>query len=135
MNATGLATLAAEANALGDRFGVDIPTFAPVVLPAMREGCAAAAMAVDVKFLDHVHVSPATEKCEHGLRTRRTYQEVANTPSGEILKAAGPKAWPALTAKQQGIVESRERERRAEAATVARFEGEAARRLQRARLG
>jgi len=132
----GLAMLKAEAGALAARFGVAAPTFAPVVIPAMREGCGAAALVVgSIKFLDHSHVSPGTERDEHHLRTRRTYAEVAGTPGGEILKAAGLKAWPELNAKQREIVESRVRERQAEAATAARFEGEAARSTQRARFG
>ncbi len=131
-----LAMLRAEAQALGDRFGVAAPTFAPVVIPAQREACATAALVVGgIKFLDHSHVSPGTERDEHHLRTRRTYAEVAGTPGGEILKAAGLKAWPELNAKQRGIVESRVREREEEAVTAARFEGEAERSTQRARLG
>ena len=127
--------LVAEANAQADRFGLPRPTFAPVVVPALREGCVAVARTMQsVAFLDHVHVRSATETCEHGLRTHRTYEEVANTPSGAILNAAGPKAWPALTARQQEIVEGRERERQAEAATAARFEGEASCGLQRRSL-
>ena len=129
-----LAMLGAEAGALCDRFGVAAPMFAPVVIPAMRKVCGAAALVVDgVKFLDHAHVRTATEKCEHGLRTRRTYAEIAGTGGG-IIKAAGLKPWPELNAKQREIVESRVRERQAEAATAARFEGEAARGLQRTGL-
>ena len=110
------------------------PTFAPVVVPALRESCAAAT-AESATFLDHAHVRPATEKCEHGLRARRTYQEIADTPSGEILKVpGGPKPWPDLTAKQREIVEGRERERQAEAVTAARFAGEASRTLPRRSL-
>ena len=132
----GLAMLKAEAGALAARFGVAAPTFAPVVIPAMREGCGAAALVVgSIKFLDHSHVSPGTERDEHHLRTRRTYAEIAGTPGGEIIKAAGLKPWPDLTPKQREIVASRAREREEEAATVARFEAEAARSITRARLG
>ncbi len=129
--------LKAEAHALTDRLGVAAPTFSPVIMPSLREGCREASLTVDgARFVDHHHVAPATEKCEHGLRTRRTYAEVGGTPGGAILKAAGgPKPWPALTAQQQEMVESRERERQAEAVTVARFKGEAARGLQRTGLG
>ena len=124
-----LAMLRAEANALVDRFpGVAAATFTPVVIPAKREGCASAAMtAQSVTFLDHAHVRPVTEKCETGMRTRRTFEEIKNTPSYDIIKAAGPKPWPELTSTQHEIVESRERERQAEAVTAARFEGEALR--------
>ncbi|MCH7475430.1 MAG: hypothetical protein IIA27_12250, partial [Gemmatimonadetes bacterium] len=45
------------------------------------------------------------------MRTRRTYAEIAGTPGGEIIKAAGPKPWPDLTPKQREIVASRARER------------------------
>ena len=130
-----LITLKAEASALTDRLGVPAPAFSPVVLPSLREGCREAAVVVDgARFVNHHHVAQATEKCEHKLRTRRTYREVASTPSYEILTAGGPKPWPALTAQQEEMVEGRERERQAEAATVARFEGEAERGLQRRSL-
>ena len=132
-----LACLKAEAAALGDRFGVAAPTFAPVVIPAMRAGCGEAVRIVDsVKFLDHAYVPVATERCEHNLRARRSYAEVANTPGGEIITAAGgPKPWPQLNAKQREIVASREREREEETATVARFGAEAERSIQRTGLG
>ena len=96
-------------------------------------GCrpSGAARTVQTSFVDHVHVRAATETCEHNLRSRRTYREIATTPSGEILKAAGPKSWPKLSDRQREIVEGRERDKEAEAATTARFAGEASRTLQR----
>ncbi len=131
-----LITLKAEANGLTDRLGVAAPTFSPVVLPSLRRGCREAAVLVsDAGFVDHHHVATATEKCEHGLRTRRTYQEVNGTPGATIIEAAGgAKAWPALTPKQGEIVAGRERERQVEAATAARFAGHAGQALSRRSL-
>ena len=130
-----LITLKAEASALSDRLGVPAPAFSPVVLPSLREGCREAAVVVDgARFVDHHHIAPATETCQYKLRTRRTYREINGTLGGKILKAAGPRPWAALTPQQEAIVESRERERQAEAATVARFGGEALRGLTRSRL-
>ena len=90
--------------------------------------------AQSMTFIDHAHVAQSTEKCEHHLRSRRTYREVANTPGAAIIEVAGPKAWPKLSERQQEMVESRERERQAEAAQVARFEGEAERSVLRSAL-
>lgn len=126
--------LRSEGNALSDRFGLEAPTFLPVALPSQREGCREAATTVDTPFLNHYHASPKTERCADGLRVRRTYEEVKGTPTALILEAAGLKAWPALTAQQEEIVEGRERERQAEAVTAARFAGEALRGLQRRSL-
>ena len=104
-----LARLKAEAAALGDRFGVAAPTFAPVVIPAMREGCGEAVRIVDsVRFLDHAYVRQATEHDEHNLLTRRTYREIKGTDGYRIITVAGgPQPWPELTAKQREIVASR----------------------------
>jgi hypothetical protein len=84
---------------------------------------------------DHGHIGPATEKCEHGLRSRRVFTQIADTEGHRIITAAGgPKAWPALTAKQREIVESHREQAEPEAASMARFQGEAARSLTRSRL-
>lgn len=67
-----LAHLKAEAGVLADRFGLAIPTLAPVVVPAKRKGCGEAVDSVaGVKFADHAHISPAFEHNEHRLRRRR----------------------------------------------------------------
>ena len=118
-----LKVLKAEASALSDRFAVKPPTFLPVALPALREGCKQAASIVQTPFLDHHHISPKTEKCADGLRERRTYGEVNNTPTALIIESAGPKPWPPLTAKQTEIVGAREREKVTEAAAFARAGG------------
>ncbi len=122
-----LAALRAEANALQDRFGVAAPMFPPVVIPAMREGCGAAAMtAQSVAFLNHAHVSPATEPDEFDLRTRRSYKEISETPGFAIIKTAGPQPWPPLTAAQEAILDGRKRDAEAEIRESKRFalEGE-----------
>ncbi|MCX6027091.1 MAG: hypothetical protein NTY23_12695 [Chloroflexi bacterium] len=131
-----LARLQAEAGALADRFGVAVPDFPSVVIPAMREGCAAAAMTVQgAGFIDHAHIPRATEKDEHGLRTRRTYEEITGTPAYEIITAAGgPRPWPALTERQRAIVVERGQQQAQEAVTMQRFAMEADRSLERSTL-
>ncbi len=123
-----LMLLKAEASGLSDRFGVGAPAFSPVVIPSLRGGCNEASLVVDrARFVNHYHLPPATAKCEHGLRTRRTYREVSNTLTATIIESAGgPKPWPPLSATQHEIVESRERDRQAESRESARFalEGE-----------
>jgi len=132
-----LSLLKAEANALKDRFGIPAPAFASVVLPAMREGCREAAVMVsDAGFLDHAHISILMEKCPHGLRQRRTYEEIASTPGGEIIRASGvsEEPWPALTAQQEKIVDERLRQQGKAVATAAQFETEALRGAARSAL-
>jgi len=91
------ALLRAEATALRDRFGL--------AGPALR-GLG------DVRPL-----RPQIEQDAHGMRERRTYEEIRGTAAFEIIMAAGLKPWPPLTEKQQAIVAARtaarERERRA----------------------
>lgn len=130
-----LSLLKAEAEALADRLGVPAPRFAPVTVPALREACMQAALVVgNATFLDHGHIAKATERCEHALRTRRTYREVSGTPTAAIIRTAGSQPWPPLTTAQQEVIASRKRDAEAEAATAARFEGEASRGLQRRSL-
>ena len=129
-----LVLLTAEAQALSHRFDVAVPSLTPVALPALRAECQEAARTVQTSFVDHVHVRAVIEKCEHGLRQRRSYEEVASTPSGEILNAAGPKPFPPLSERQQETVASRSRAKEAEVAAAARFAGEAAHTVQRRAL-
>jgi len=128
-----LAMLRAEAGALADRFGVAAPTFAPpVVIPALREGCREAAMtAQSVAFLNHAHVSPATEPDEFDLRTRRSYKEISGTPGFAIIKTAGSQPWAPLTEAQQKVLDGRMRDAEAEIRESKRFALEGERALQR----
>lgn len=127
-----LEMLRAEANALAERFGVPAPAFPVTVIPAMREGCAAAVMAAQaVTFLDHAHIRPDTERDEHGVRVRRTYAEIGTTEGFRIITAAGARPWPELTAKQREIVAERERQQAQEAEEMGRFSVEAERSAER----
>lgn len=128
-----LEMLRAEANALAERFGLAAPAFPPVVIPARREGCAAAVMAAQaITFLDHAHMRPDTEQDEHGVRVRRTYREIEATEGYRIIMAAGgPKGWPELTERQRAILAEREREKVREAAEMQRFAAQADRSLSR----
>ncbi len=131
-----LMLLRAQVDALKDRFGVAAPTLQPVVIPGLRDACREAAVIVDrAQFTDHSHRPPATEKCEHQLRVRRTYREVSGTPAATIIESAGgPKPWPPLTAKQGEIVAGRERDTEAEVLTASQFAGHADRSLSRRSL-
>lgn len=121
-----LSLLKAEAEALADRLGVPAPRFAPVVVPALREACVQSALVVGgATFLEHGHIAKATEKCEHDLRTRRTYREVSGTPTAAIVETAGLRPWPALTETQEAILASRKAEAEQEARESARFGAEA----------
>ena len=130
-----LARLKAEAEALADRFDLAVPAFPPVILPALGEGCAAGAMAVQVTFIDDAHIRPETERDEHGLRVRRTYKEIEAAEGYRIITAAGgPRPWPELTERQRAIIAERERQHAQEADEMRRFATEADRGLERSTL-
>lgn len=54
--------------------------------------------------------TPVTEKCEYGLRDRRSYKEIDGTEGYAIIQAAGLKAFPELTERQRKIVSARARQ-------------------------
>lgn len=97
--------LAAESRALVDRFGVagaKIPTVTP---PDGRDGVVAAVRLVaPLAFAGYFSARPSFEEDEHGLRSRRTYEEVSGSEAYRIITSAGLKPWPALTARQQAAV-------------------------------
>ena len=98
--------LRAEAGALRDRFGVSAPALPPVVLPARREGCTAAAMAVQrATFLDTglrlagdgakcVRCSASDVRGNHGLARLRDHRAggVEAVPAAAAGTASGPRA-------------------------------------------
>lgn len=99
-------TLSAEAAALCDRFGLAMPALPPIVAPAQRDlDCTP-----EVGLLRSAQHRPVVEHCEHGVRERRTYEEVCGTEGYRIIEAAGRAPWPALTEQQQRFVAERARE-------------------------
>lgn len=92
-----LARLRAEASALADRFGIPTPALAMVIPPA-RKGLSTECQ---VPLAGHVREKVDIERCEHGLRERRTYAEVRGTEGHEIIERVGRKAFPELTAAQR----------------------------------
>lgn len=119
-----LAMLRAEAEALGNRFP-DVPggpRFPSITVPALRPVCIEAARVVHgVAFRDHGHIAKPMQKCEHQLRSRRSYREVAGTPGAAIIEVAGLSPWPALTDAQRATVAGHERDVEEEARDAARF--------------
>lgn len=99
-----LAVLRGEADALADRFGLPAPE---LVVPGVLDGALGTAWARPRRQV---------ERCEHDLRERRTYYEVAGSEAYAIILRAGRKPWRALTDREQEYVarlaakQARERE-------------------------
>lgn len=107
--------LAAESGALVDRFGVAPAKLPAVVAPDQSEKIVAAMRLIRaLSFVERALTAPATEQCEHRLRTRRSYAEVAGTPAFEIIARVGPKPFPELNERQREIVAERQREQEQE---------------------
>ncbi len=92
----------------------------------MRRGLAEAVRLVGVKFIDHAHIRVAREQDEHGLRTRRSYEEIEGTEGFAIIQSAGLKPFNRVTPAQQQIIAGRERQAEQERADRERFETEIA---------
>lgn len=101
-----LMKLKAEAAALADRFEVASPALPVVTPPALRD----LTVTPRASLVGHVHARTKVERCEHGLRERRTYAEVQGTEGHAIIIGVGPKAWPDLTEQQERIIAQRTRE-------------------------
>ncbi len=116
-----LGSLRAEAEALADRFGLELPK---LVMPHEPEA------EIDLTlppFWYRAPQRPAFEQDEHRLRERRTYQEVDGTEGHRIILAAGLAPWPALTPEQQAVIAERAEDKRKERESMAEFAREAAR--------
>ncbi|HEY6193434.1 MAG TPA: hypothetical protein VI504_00180 [Candidatus Eisenbacteria bacterium] len=94
----GQDSLRQEAEALVDRFSI--------ALPSLKSERPELELDLNLPLVtEHQPFRrPATEKCEHGLRERRTYAELAGTETAEIISAAGLKPWAPLTRRQQESV-------------------------------
>ena len=99
--------LRAESDALADRFGVADAKIPSLMEPDRREVVVAAHRAVLAVDYARQRLSPnPVQKCEHGLRTRRTYQEIATTLGYDIIAHAGLKPFHELTERQRQAVEA-----------------------------
>ena len=98
--------LKAEAAALCDRFGLASPTFPKVVPPALR----GLDVTPSVGLAGIAQVRVKVERCEHGLRERRNYEEVRGTEGYQIIESAGLTPFPDLTQGQRRVIEARGRE-------------------------
>jgi len=101
--------LRAEALALSDRFALPTPKLPDVVSPARRPIAVELARAMN-KLRADVGTWESNERCEHKMRTRRTYAEAEGTPGAEIIEAAGLKPFPELTEYQRALIAGKERE-------------------------
>lgn len=103
-----------ENEALKDRFGIKGAKLPAGVLSPERHATSIEAFrtvnAVVYVGESWFRITAHTEKCEHGIRIRRTYGEVAGTPTLDIIKDAGLKPFPALTDAQRERLEERKRE-------------------------
>src|SRR5437879_3670576 len=104
--------LRAEDAALADRFGLDAPASVPALA---APGVRAEAVAVYTKLWERQLADradrptrPEVEKDQTGLRTRRTYAEIAGTPGYEIIVQAGLVEFAPLTAEQLEMVAAHE---------------------------
>lgn len=105
--------LAAESEALVDRFPGTKPAKVPAVIPPdRRDGVITAARIVDgVNYAAGKPTFPATEQCQHAMRRRRTYEELpVGTPGREIITEAGLLPFPELNETQQQMVADRQRQ-------------------------
>jgi hypothetical protein len=105
-----LVGLQAEARALADRFGVQAPALPPVIAPG-RQGIDLAAPALVEPSRVRL---PPMEECEHRLRARRSYREIADAPGYAIIVESGLKPWPPLSEAQRLILAERIQERAAD---------------------
>jgi hypothetical protein len=97
-----------EAAALGDRFGLPAPDLPVVTMPGVREAVEEAAKIVAEAPQRRTAYEPtATEQCEFGLRSRRTFAEIAGTPGYDLIQQIGLVPWPALTERQRQIIADR----------------------------
>jgi hypothetical protein len=100
-------TLAAEANALRDRFNLPKEPLPSVPVPAHMGFLPAPSVALALPMW----LGEQTEDDEHRLRTRRTYTEVRGTEGYALIEAVGLKQFPNLTPKQQDALDQQRKER------------------------
>jgi hypothetical protein len=101
-----LEVLRAEAAGLADRFSLTVPTLTMVSEPERD---------VDLSlppFWRLRVLRPSFEDCEHNLRQRRDYTEIAGTPGYAVIQTAGLKPWRELTEREREVLEDREQERK-----------------------
>src|SRR5207247_4585467 len=120
-----LAKARAEALALEARFGVDVPTLPRVLAPDQRAASFAAVAAARVSFAQAENVLPVVEEDTTGLRRlRRTFEEVADMASFNIIMQAGLPDFRPLTARDQAVLTQHEQQRAANS-EILRTEAEA----------
>jgi len=103
-------TLAAESDAIVDRFGIGGAKVPKTLPPNRRERCIAIARQIAaLEYGDYRSLNPITEQCENRMRVRRNYSEVAGTPSYDIINGAGLKPFSPLSEVQLRMVEDRQR--------------------------
>ncbi|MDP9178498.1 MAG: hypothetical protein M3O61_12530, partial [Gemmatimonadota bacterium] len=104
-----LEALREEAVALADRFALTAPSLAVVQEPR-RDVASSLPMLWRMRSR-----RPSVERCEHGLRERRDYTEIAGTPGYGIVTTAGLKPFRALTKRESEVLEDGEDARKPDA--------------------
>lgn len=119
--------LLAEDAALRDRFGIEGAKTSFVFAPHEHPVVVEAARTLDrVSYARMTLRAPDIEKCEHGLRDRRTYAEVVGTPTADIITSAGLRPWRPLSEREQEAVAAVASEKEANVKALGELEVEAA---------
>jgi hypothetical protein len=86
-------------------------------------------------WTDHGHVRQNEERDETGMRKRRDYTEIRDTPAFAIIQlSGGPRAFPELTDRQRARLAEKEQQHEREAHQSEVIAGEKARTLTRKAL-
>lgn len=111
LNARGkqLERLRDEAAALADRFGLATPKLPLVTEP---EGDTDIDVSLP-RFWRVKPVRPGVEMCEHNVRERRNYSEIAGSEGHWIIQQVGLKPFRELNEPERAVLEQTEKERNA----------------------
>jgi hypothetical protein len=93
--------LRAEASSLSDRFSLTVPKLTMPPEPQLNLNAALPPV------WEYRVVRPSFEQCEHGLRTRRDYTEIAGTPGYAIIQTSGLRPFRALTEQEKEVLEDK----------------------------
>jgi hypothetical protein len=113
-----------EENALCHRFELARSKLPVIPVPARHPVLAQMPFVGDYNWPDNAHKAEATQRCEHQMRTRRTYKECSRTEGFEIITGAGLRPFAELNARQRELLAEKERDNKREAEIVKRMQQE-----------